>query len=83
MPDIEHQQSRLHGKALSEAVKAQHTDAVPGSDAAHAHSHAAHLQTEGEVHTSPEGYGKQGREPGTENQPPQDPHRSGKTHNRE
>ncbi len=76
-------QSLMHGKELSEAVKAGHVDAVPGDDKAHAHSHAAHLGTEGKVHTSPEGYGKQGREPGTENQPPQDPNRNGKTHARE
>ena len=76
-------QSLMHGKELSEAVKASHVDAVPGDDKAHAHSHAAHLGTEGKVHTSPEGYGKQGREPGTENQPPQDPNRNGKTHARE
>jgi hypothetical protein len=76
-------QNLMHGEKLSEAVKAGHVDAVPGDDMAHAHSHAAHLQTEGKVHTSHEGYGKQGREPGTENQPPQDPRRNGKTHNRE
>ena len=77
------EQSLMHGEALSEAVKAEHVDAVPGNDKAHAHSHAAHLESEGKVHTSPEGYGKQGREPGTENQPPQDPNRNGKTHVRE
>ena len=77
------EQSRMHGKELSEAVKAEHVDAIPGDDKAHAHSHAAHLESEGKVHTSPEGYGKQGREPGTENQPPQDPNRNGKTHTRE
>jgi hypothetical protein len=77
------EQSLMHGERLSEAVKAEHTDAVPGDDKAHAHSHAAHLDTEGKAHTSPEGYGKQGREPGTENQPPQDPNRNGKTHTRQ
>ncbi len=76
-------QSMMHGKELSDAVKAEHVDAVPGDDNAHAHSHAAHLGSEGKVHTSPEGYGKQGREPGTENQPPQDPNRNGKTHTRQ
>ena len=80
MSKIATEQSRMHGKELSEAVKAEHVDRVPGNDAAHAHSHAAHLGTEGKVHTSPEGYGKQGRELGTENQPPQDPTRNGKTH---
>ncbi len=83
MSEVAKEQSRLHGKALSEVVKAEHADAVPGSDAAHAHSHAAHLDVQGEVHTSSEGYGKQGREPGAVNQPPQDPARSGKTHVRE
>jgi hypothetical protein len=77
------EQSLMHGDKLSEAVKAEHADAVPGDDKAHAHSHAAHLDSEGKVHTSPEGYGKQGREPGTENQPPQDPNRNGKTHTRQ
>ena len=76
-------QNLMHGEKLAEAVKVGHVDAVPGEDKAHAHSHAAHLETEGKVHTSPEGYGKQGREPGTENQPPQDPRRNGKTHTRE
>lgn len=78
MADIADEQRRMHGKELSEAVKGKEADAVPGSDEAHAHSHAAHLGTEGKVHVSPEGYGKQGREPGTENLPPQDPRRNGK-----
>ena len=70
----------MHGKELSEAVKAGHVDAGPGEDKAHTHSHAAHLQEEGNLHTTPEGKGKQGREPGTVNQPPQDPKTSGKAH---
>ena len=61
--------------------------AKQGGDAvgtgSHAHSQAAHLETEGRVHTTPEGYGKQGREPGTVNQPPQDPKRNGKARGRE
>lgn len=73
-------QNTMHGKELSDAVKAGHVDAVPGADKAHAHSHAAHLGTEGNVHTAPEGVGKQGREPGSVNQPPQDPKVSGKAH---
>ena len=77
------EQSRMHGAKLSDAVKAGSTDAVPGEDKAHAHSHAAHLETEGKAHVAPEGVGKQGREPGAVNQPPQDPKRSGKTHARE
>ncbi len=80
MANIADEQRKLHGERLSEAVKA---DAVPGEDKAHAHSHAAHLATEGPVRTAPEGVGKQGREPGAVNQPPQDPKRSGKTHTRE
>ena len=74
------QQNRMHGKELSDAVKAAHEDAVPSDDQAHAHSHAAHLQAAGAVHTAPEGYGKQGREPGVVNQPPQDSKTSGKAH---
>ena len=83
MADIKDEQRKLHGDKLSEVVKGTHADAVPGDDTKHAHSHAAHLETEGKVHTSPEGYGKQGREPGTERQPPQDPNRNGKTHTRQ
>ncbi len=83
MAKVPEQQSKMHGEALSEALKAEHVDAVPGADTAHAHSHAAHLRTDGNVRTSPEGYGKQGREPGTVNQPPQDPRRDGKTRNRQ
>ncbi len=73
-------QNTMHGKELSDAVQASHVDAVPGADTAHAHSHAAHLETEGNAHTMPEGKGKQGREAGTVNQPPQDPKTSGKAH---
>ena len=80
MADIKKEQSMLHGEALSELVKAEHADAVPGDDKAHAHSHAAHLHEGGNAHTSPEGKGKQGREPGSVNQPPQDPKRNGKAH---
>ncbi len=83
MADIKKQQTKMHGDKLSEAIKAEHADAVPGEDTAHAHSHAAHLGTEGNVRTSPESYGKQGREPGTLKEPPQDPRGSGKTHNRQ
>lgn len=82
MADIKDEQRKMHGEKLSEAVKGAHADAVPGNDDAHAHSHAAHLGTEGKVHVSPEGYGKQGREPGTEDLPPQDPKLSGKAHER-
>ncbi|MGI4758887.1 MAG: hypothetical protein ACRYGF_18815 [Janthinobacterium lividum] len=83
MSDSINEQSRLHGKALSEAVKAQHPDAVPGNDAEHAHSHAAHLHTPGDVHSKPEGNLRQGSEPGARREPPQDPGRNGKGHNRE
>ncbi len=74
------EQSTMHGKELSEAVHAGHVDAVPGDDKAHAHSHAAHLQASGDVHSMPEGNRKQGSEPGALRQPPQDPKRSGKAH---
>ena len=67
-----------------EAAERDKNDAVPSAEqGSHAKSHAAHLQTEGNVHTTPEGYGKQGREPGTLNEPPQDPKTSGKAHHRE
>ena len=83
MANTEDLQIKLHGEKLSEAIAAEHVDALPRDNNAHGHSHAAHLQTEGHVHTSPEGYGKQGREPGIVNQPPQDPKRNGKTHTRQ
>ena len=83
MANADELQSSLHGKALSEAIKAEHVDALPRDNNAHGHSHAAHLEAEGNVHTLPEGKGKQGREPGTVQQPPQDPKRSGKAHARE
>ena len=67
---------------LTEQTKthAGHDDAVPGNDKAHAHSHAAHLGSEGNAQTSPTHTGKQGVEPGAIQQPPQDPKRSGKAH---
>ena len=80
MSKIPEEQSRMHGEKLSEAVKGGHVDAVPGADNAHPHSHAAHLATEGNVHLAPESVGKQGREPGSVNQSPQDPKLSGKVH---
>lgn len=55
-------------------------DAVPGNDKAHAHSHAAHLHETGNASVSAVGIGKQGREAGAIQQPPQDPKRNGKTH---
>lgn len=69
-------------KEAMEAFDASKESAVPEADQGdHSRSHAAHLETEGKTHTTPEGYGKQGREPGTVNEPPQDPKRNGKTHN--
>lgn len=57
---------------------------IPGAEqGGHAKSHAAHLETEGKAHTTPEGYGKQGREPGALNEPPQDPLRQGETFRRQ
>lgn len=67
---------------ISEQPKT-HVDAVPGNDKAHAHSHAAHLHETGNASLSTAGIGKQGREPGSIQQPPQDPKRNGKTHHRE
>ena len=62
-----------------EASERNKNSAVPGAEqGGHAKSHAAHLETEGKAHVIPEGYGKQGREPGTLNEPPQDPLTSGK-----
>jgi hypothetical protein len=83
MANLKEEQSKLHGEKLSEAVKGGHVDAVPGDDKAHAHSHAAHLGSEGTAHVESQGIGKQGREAGTLNQPPQDPTRSGKQHARQ
>jgi hypothetical protein len=83
MADLKEEQSKMHGEKLSQALKAEHVDAVPGDDTAHAHSHAAHLASEGKVHLAAEGIGKQGREAGSLNQPPQDPNRDGKTHTRQ
>ena len=79
MADLKTEQSRMHGEKLSELVQNQHPDAVPGEDKAHAHSHAAHLATEGNAHTVPEGNHKQGVEPGALREPPQDPGRNGKS----
>ena len=71
-------------KEAMEAFDASKESAVPEADHGnHARSPGAHLQTEGKTHTEPEGKGKQGREPGTLNEPPQDPGRSGETHNRQ
>ena len=62
-----------------EASERSQNSAVPGADqGGHAKSHAAHLQAGGDAHTAPEGDGKQGREPGTLNEPPQDPRTQGK-----
>ncbi|MEK6396904.1 MAG: hypothetical protein V4734_02365 [Terriglobus sp.] len=63
--------------------KQANLDAVPGNDKAHAHSHAAHLHENGNASMSGIGIGKQGREPGAIQQPPQDPRRNGKTNHRD
>ncbi|AFL88481.1 hypothetical protein Terro_2580 [Terriglobus roseus DSM 18391] len=83
MATLKEEQSKMHGDKLSEAVKGGHVDAVPGDDKAHAHSHAAHLAEEGKVHLGAENIGKQGREAGTEDHPPQNPTRDGRTHTRQ
>ena len=68
-------------KEAMEAFDASKENAVPEAEQGdHAKSHAAHAEVAGKVHTSPDGYGKQGREPGTLKEPPQDPKRSGKTY---
>ncbi len=74
-------QSKTSKEAM-EAFDASKQDAVPAAEHGdHAKSHAAHTEVAGKAHTSPEGYGKQGREPGTLTEPAQDPKRNGKTHN--
>lgn len=83
MADIKDEQRKMHGDKLSEVVKGQHADAVPGDDKAHAHSHAAHLQAEGNEHTKPAGNLRQGAEPGALREPPQDPGRIGKSFRRQ
>ena len=67
-----------------EAEERNKNSAIPGAEqGSHAKSHAAHLETEGKAHITPEGSGKQGREPGTLNEPPQDPRTQGKSfHNK-
>ena len=57
--------------------------AVPGQHGEHGHSHAAHLETEGKAKTEPQGYGKQGREPGTRIEPPQNPNQGHKDYRHE
>ena len=62
--------------------KANSHDAVPGDDTAHAHSHAAHLQSQFDTHTAPEG-----NQPANTrqdlNEPPQEVSRAGKGRRRE
>ena len=73
-------------KASKEAMEAfdSSNNSVPAAEHGdHAKSHAAHTETEGHVHTSPDGYGKQGREPGSLKEPPQDPLRNGKGNQRQ
>jgi len=83
MPPSPKSQSKDSKQAM-EAFDAAKEQAVPEADHGdHAHSPAAHLGTEGHVHTEPEGKGKQGREPGTLRAPPQDPQRNGKTNHRQ
>ena len=77
-------QSKTSKDAMEAFDQANEAAAVPAAETGtHARSHAAHLTEEGKVHTTPEGYGKQGREPGTLNEPPQEPSRNGKGHARE
>ena len=74
-------QSKTSKEAMK-AFDASNKNAVPPAEHGdHAKSHAAHTEIEGKAHTSTEGDGKQGREPGTLTEPPQDPKRNGKTHN--
>ena len=58
--------------------------AIPDAEEGiHNKSEAAHLESTGHVKTTPEGYGKQGREPGSLKEPPQEPGRNGKGRHRE
>ncbi len=70
-----------NSKEAMEAFDASNSAVPAAGQGGHDKSHAAHTDVEGKAHTTPEGYGKQGREPGTLNEPPQDPKRNGKTHN--
>ncbi|WP_419803988.1 hypothetical protein [Terriglobus sp.] len=67
-----------------EAAERTKNSAIPGAEQGdHAKSHAAHLEVEGNVHTTPEGHAHQAREPGALREPPQDPQRVGETFRRQ
>ena len=67
-----------------EAAERNKNEPVPEAEqGGHAKSHAAHLQTEGTAHTTPEGNHRQGSEPGALREPPQDPGRVGETFRRQ
>ena len=71
--------SSKQAREAFEASERNKNQAVPGAEeGGHAKSHAAHLETEGKAHMTPDGYGKQGREAGTLKEPPQDPRTQGK-----
>lgn len=57
-------------------------DAVPGDDTAHAHSHAAHLESTFAAHVEPQGNVPAGTRQDL-NEPPQEVSRAGKGHKRE
>lgn len=75
--------SKQAREAFEEAERHQ-SQSIPGAgQGSHAKSHAAHLQTEGKVHITPEEHHRQGSEPGDLRQPPQDPGRVGETYRRQ
>ncbi len=69
-----HKPSKASEQAMKEAdahSAATHTeDAVPGADTAHAHSQAAHLHENSDLHEPPQGNAPQGPIPGRERQAP-------------
>lgn len=64
---------------LLKAVQA-HEAGEAEQHGSHARSQAAHTETQGHVRNSAEGNRKQGAEPGTLVEPPQDPKATGKAH---
>ncbi len=73
------QQSR-HEEVVVQTAETR-VDPVPVPDeGGHAHSHAAHLKTAGNIHTEAVGSQKQGVEPGALRQPASIAQRNGKQH---
>lgn len=70
----QHKPSKDSEQAMREAdahtASTNSHDAVPGDDAAHAHSSAAHLKEKSDLHEPPQGNAPQGPIPSRERQPP-------------